>query len=144
MSNLVSAADLAALFHAVMSGVLIAFTTLVGIFTPRLIAAIERRTGVAITAQEREAVQASITTAAGILKTRLDQGTMRVGEVSATSAVVQHIAQDALDRVPDAAAAQGTSLAAAVQMIVGAVDTSRPAPAVVVANGAAIPVTPPI
>jgi hypothetical protein len=137
MSNFITAADIAALFHALLNVALLVVMVLAGKYVPRLITAFETRTGVEVTAQERMAIMGSIATAAGILKTRLDQGSMRVSDVRPGNAIINSIAADALRRVPDAAASQGTSLEAAIEMIVGAVDTTPPAPAVVVA--AAVP-----
>ena len=86
--------------------------------------AYQKRTGVAVTDQERAAISAALDTAKGQIETDIDQGHLTIGEVVADHPAIVQAAQDALARVPAAAAAQNVSLGTAAQIIVGRVDTS--------------------
>lgn len=125
-------ADWAPVIQAVIAGIALVLTTLIGIYVPKAIAAFERRTGVAVTDQERAAVMGAVTTAAGLLQTKLDQGVLKIGDITPTSPAVVGEANKALDRVPDSAAAQGTTAMAAAAMIAARVDTSPKPPVVIV------------
>lgn len=94
------------------------------VLVPWAIVAYQKRTGIALTDQQRAAVQAALTTAAGLIETKLDQGTLRVGDVRVDHPAVVEAAEAALGRVPDAAAAQGVSLGAAAEIVVGRVRTA--------------------
>lgn len=100
-------------------------TLLSGIVVPWAIVAYQRRTGVQVTDQQRAAVYAALTTAAGIIQTRIDQGHMAVADVTPNNPVVVAEVKAALDRVPESAAAQGTTATSAAQIVVGKVDTNR-------------------
>ncbi len=107
----------------------IGFTLLGTIVVPWLILAYQKRTGVQVTAQQRAAISASLDTAKGIIETRIDQGKLTVADVRPEHSAIAEAAHDALARVPDAAAAQGISVATAATIIVGRVDTSLRRPA---------------
>jgi hypothetical protein len=126
-----TAADWQPVIQAIIAGIALVMTTLIGIYVPKAIAAFEKRTGVAVNDQERAAVMNAVTTAAGILQSKLDQGVLKIGDITPTSRAVVLEAHDALERVPTSAANQGTTPAAAAAMIAARVDTS-PKPAVVV------------
>lgn len=98
------------------------------IVIPLAVWAYHARTGVQIAAGQVAAVQAALTTAAGIIQTDIDQGRLKVADVAVDHPAIIQAAHDALARVPDSAAAQGTTLAAAAQIIVGRVNTSPNAP----------------
>jgi hypothetical protein len=119
-----TAADFVPIFQALIAAAALVLTTLTGIYVPKLIAAFERRTDVVVTDQERASVMQSITTATGLIQTRIDQGLLKVSEVSPVNPVVLKEASAALARVPDSATAQKTSVDAAAAMIVARVDTS--------------------
>lgn len=135
-----TAADFQPIIQAVIALIAAVLTGLIGIFVPRAIAAFEARTGVAVTDQERSAIMGAVTTAAGILQTKLDQGVLKIGDITPTSRAVVDEASAALNRVPTSAANQGTTASAAAAMIVARVDTS-PKP-VVLLPPAALGTTP--
>jgi len=103
-------------------------TLLTTVVVPWGILAYQRRTGVQVTDQERASVYAALTTAAGILQTQLDQGLIQISDINANNKSVMVEARAALARVPDSAAAQGVSPAAAAAIVVGRVDTSSKGP----------------
>ena len=127
--------DWTPLVNSVISGVAVivglAITAIAAVYVPRAIAAFEKATGVKVTDQERAAIYNSLDTAKGMLQTQLDQGRIKVSDITPSSTAVVEAAKAALARVPDSAAAQGTSVASAAAIIVAKVDTS-PKPAVVV------------
>jgi hypothetical protein len=102
------------------------------IVVPFAIWAYHARTGVQITDQQRSAVNAALTTAAGIIQTDLDRGTLKAADISTAHPVVVQAAADALARVPDSAAAQGTTLISAAEIIVGRVSTKPATPVIVI------------
>ena len=119
-----TAADLAPIIQAITAGIAALIAALIAVYVPKAIAAFERRTGVQVTDQERAAVMGAVTTAAGLLQTKLDQGLIKISDITPASPEVQTAAQAALNRVPDSAANQGTTPSAAAAMIVARVDTS--------------------
>ena len=127
-----STIDWSPILQAVMAVIASVITGLIAIFVPRAIAAIEARTKVQITDQERQAVFAALQTAAGIIKTKLDQGVLKIGDITPGNPAVVAQAQAALARVPDSAAAQGTTPVSAAEIIVGRVNTSPVLPVIVV------------
>lgn len=108
------------------------FTVLIGIYVPRAITAFDNRTGVVITDQERAAVMSAVTTGAGLLQTQLDQGLIKISDVTPEGPAVTEQAAAAIDRVPRAAGNQGVTPAAAAAMIVARVNTTQPPPIIVV------------
>lgn len=101
---------------------------LASVVIPWAIMAYQRRTGVQITEQQRQAVYNALDTAKGLLETRIDQGRLAVHEVAHDHPEVIEAAQAALARVPNSAAAQGMTTEAAAAIIVGRMDTARPVP----------------
>ncbi|HXI78183.1 MAG TPA: hypothetical protein VNH21_13660 [Steroidobacteraceae bacterium] len=118
-------ADFAPIFSALIAGCALAITGLIGVLVPRAIAAFERRTGVALTDQQRAAVMQAARTEAGMLETALQQGVVRLSQVTPTNGAMLDRATAALARVPEAAAAVGTTPAAMASIIVGATDTTK-------------------
>ena len=123
--------DFAPVINALIAALALVITGLIGIYVPRAIAAFERRTGVAVTEQERSAVMQAVTTAAGLLQAQLNTGMLKPADITPRNPVVEDVARAALQRVPDSAAAQGTTVAAAATMIAARVDTTPP-PVIVV------------
>lgn len=121
--------DLAPIIQALIAGCALAITALIGVLVPRAISAFERRTGVQITDQQRAAVMQAMRTEAGMLETALQQGVVKLAQVKPDSPEMITRARAALARVPDAAAAVGTSPQAAAAILVGATDTAVAAPA---------------
>lgn len=109
-------------YDLLIKAVLALLTTVV---IPWAIMAYQKRTGVQVTDQQRAAVQATLTTAAGIIQTSLDQGKLRTADIREDHGAVRAQAIAALARVPDAATAQGMTTEAAAAIIVGRVDTSE-------------------
>lgn len=103
-------------------------TGMITILGPRAISALETRTGIQLTDQERAAVLGAAQTQAGIIETELQQGTLKLAQVTpADPAIIAH-AEAAIARVPDSAATQGAGGApltapAMAAIIVGKVNT---------------------
>jgi hypothetical protein len=124
----VTLADFAPIFSALIAGCALAITGLIGVLVPRAIAAFERRTGVQLTDQQRAAVMQAARTEAGMLETALQQGVVRLSQVTPTNGAMLDRAAAALARVPESAAAVGTTPAAMAAIIVGATDTAKAVP----------------
>lgn len=107
----------------ISAGALIVTSVLV----PMAIAAYQKRTGIALTDQQRAAVQGSLATAAGLVETLIDRGKLAVADVRPDHPAIVEAAVAALQRVPDAAAAQHVSPTAAAEIVVGRVRTAPPA-----------------
>ena len=128
-----TAADWAPIAQAIIGAVGIVITTLAGIYVPKVLAAMERRTHIALTDQERAAIQSAITTAAGLVQNKLDTGVLRPRDITPGNAVVMAETDRALASVPNAVAAQGTSLETASAMVAARVDIPKPVVTAVVA-----------
>lgn len=81
-------------------------------------------TGVALTEQQRSQVLGAVQTAAGVVETKLDQGSLAHGEVHVGSIEIREQAAAAIAAVPQAAAALGMTEEGVARMIVGQVDTA--------------------
>lgn len=101
-------------FSVVMTTVLI----------PWALLAYQKRTGVALTDQQRAAVLGAVKTAAGTIETKLDQGLLAAVHVDVGNEQVRREAAAAIAAVPNAAAALGMTPDGVARMIVGAVDTA--------------------
>jgi hypothetical protein len=123
----------------IIQGLALAMTSIV---IPWAILAYQKHTGVLVTDQQRAAVQAALTTAAGQIETLIDQGRLNAADLSPQHPVVIQAAEAALARVPDAATAQNVRLTAAAEIIVGRVNTSPKPPVIVVPAGPAVTVGP--
>lgn len=137
-----TAAIVGPLIQALIAAIGIVFTALVGIYVPKGIAAFERRTGVVIDDQERAAVMSAVTTGAGLLQTQLDQGVLKIGDITPGNAAVMAHASAALARVPTAAGNQGVTTETAAAMIVARVDTTPKPPVFVVPGAPMVPMVP--
>jgi len=115
-------ADWAPIAQAIIGAVGIVITTLAGIYIPRVLAAVEKRTHIALTDQERAAIQSAVVTAAGLVQNKLDTGVLRPRDITPGNAVVMAETDRALASVPGAVAAQGTSLETASAMVAARVD----------------------
>ena len=89
---------------------------------------IRRRTSLIKDDQERAAIMQAVETGRLLLQKKLAQGLISPSDVARTGPVVMLEASAALGRVPDAAAAQGTTVSAAAMMIAARVE-DPPAPA---------------
>lgn len=103
---------------------------------PWAIGAYQKRTGVEVTDQQRAAIYHALDTGKGQIETLLDQGTLKVADVTPTHPAVWQAAKEALARVPESAASQHITTDAAAQIIVGAVNTSPKAPVIVIPDSA--------
>jgi hypothetical protein len=136
-----TAADFAPIIQAIIAGIGVAITALIGIYVPRAITALDKWIGLQLTAQQQAAVMQAATTAAGILQTKLDQGVVRIAHIDVNDPAVVNEAQAALARVPQAAAALDKTVPSMAATIVGLVDTS-PKPAAVTPLGPPAPTIP--
>jgi hypothetical protein len=134
-------ADFQPIFSALIAGCALAVTGLIGVLVPRAIAAFERRTGVVLTDQQRAAILQAARTEAGLLETELQQGVVKLAQVTPTNGVMLDRAAAALNRVPEAANAVGTTTAVMARIIVGATDTAKAATAVGTSSQAAAAAT---
>ena len=98
-------------------------TGLAAVYVPKALAAFEARTKIQLTDQQRATVLGAVTTAAGMLETRLDQGAMVDAHINVGNATVQAEAQAAINAVPQAMAALQMTPDSVARMIVGKVDT---------------------
>ena len=128
-------ADWAPIAQAIIGAVGIVITTLAGIYVPKVLAAMERRTHIALTDQERAAIQSAITTAAGLVQNKLDTGVLKPKDVTPSNSVVMAETNRALLAVTDAVFNQGTSLETASAMVAARVDIPKPVVTAVVAPG---------
>lgn len=119
-----TAQDWASIAQAMIGAAGVVIAALIGIFVPRAIAAFEKRTHIAITEQERAAVLAAVTTAAGLIQNKLDTGMMRPRDITPTNAIVMQETHAALAAVPASAAAQHTTIETAAAMVAARVDAS--------------------
>ena len=117
-----TAADYLPIVQAIIGVVGVVITTLAGIYIPKAIAAVERRTHIALTGQERAAIQSAVLTAAGLVQNKLDTGLLKPRDITPTNATVVAETDRALAAVPGAVAAQGTSLETAAAMVAARVD----------------------
>lgn len=113
---------------------------MIKVYVPRVIDIVEQWVKIKLTDQEREAIVGAAVTGAGILQTKIDQGLLKVKDVHPDNPIVQDAAKAAVDRVPDSAASQGTSVDVMANILVGKVDTS---PKVVPVVAAVVPEEPP-
>lgn len=104
-----------------LGGILVA---MMKAYIPRAIAAFETWVNVKLTDQERAAVYQAADTAAGIIKTQLDQGRLKTADVDPNNTQVRAISADAMARVPDAASAQKMTVDAMAHIVVGKSDTT--------------------
>jgi hypothetical protein len=137
-----NAALFAPIIQAVLTGIALLITTLIGIYVPRAIAAVEARTGIQVSAQMQATVMQAATTAAGILQTKLDQGVLKITHINVTDPTVAAEAVAALARVPDAAAAMNKSLPSMIETIVGLVDTAPKPTVLLTAAPPLVPLVP--
>ncbi len=101
---------------------------LTSIVIPWGIVAYQKRTGIVLTDQQRAQMLGAVQTAAGVLETKLDQGTLTTAHVTQANDAVRAEAQAAIAAVPNAAAALGMTEAGVARMIVGKVDTGAHGP----------------
>src|ERR1019366_10043242 len=95
----------------------------IAIWVPKAIAAFSARTGIILTAQQKDTVRGAVQTAAGMIETKLDQGALNHARVNVGDDAVRAEAAAAISAVPVAAAALGMTVDGVSRMIVGAVDT---------------------
>lgn len=129
--------DLTPIVQPILAVLGVVSTGLLAIYVPRALTAFQTRTGIMLTDQQRAAVLGAVQTAAGVLETRMDQGTLQAAHITVANPVVLAQAQAAINAVPRAAAALGMTTDGVARMIVGAVDTAPrvvAAPAQVVAG----------
>lgn len=124
-----TAADWVPIVQAVIAAIGVALTTLASFYIPIAIRSFEARTHIALTDQERAAIERAITTAAGLVQNRLDVGLLKARDITPSNPIVVAETERAMAAVPDAVAAQGTSLLNAAAAVAARVDVG-PKPAV--------------
>src|SRR3954469_18716721 len=80
--------DGGAMVQAVIAAIAMTFTTLAGIYIPKVLAAFERQTRIALTDQESAAIQRAIVTAAGLVQNKLDTGVLRARDITPSNPIV--------------------------------------------------------
>jgi hypothetical protein len=118
-----SVVDLTTIMQPIYGAIGIVIAGLLAIYVSKAVTALEVRTGIQLTEQQRAAVLGAVRTAAGMIETALDQGTMRLALVDVANPVVRAEAVRAINTVPKAAAALNMTVDGLARMIVGAVDT---------------------
>lgn len=114
--------------------VVVAVTTaLIARYVPQGIAAFEARTGIMLTDQQTAAAQALISTSAGVLETKLDQGLLSVAHININNPAVLAEAQSIMLDAAPVASALGLTVDGVAKSIVAAVDTGSRIPAPVAA-----------
>jgi hypothetical protein len=132
----VSAPDIAAIVQPIFAVIGTVIAGLLAIYIPKAVATFEIGTGIQLTDQQRATVLGAVRTAAGMIETALDQGTVRLAHVDVTNPVVRAEAVSAINAVPKAAAALNMTVDGVARMIVGAVDTKLHGVATVVVPAA--------
>lgn len=115
--------DLASVVQPILAVIGTVIASLIAIYVPKGLAALQARTNIQLTDQQRAQVLGAVQTAAGMIETKLDQGALKVAHIDIENPVIRDEARAALDAVPRAAEALGMSVDSVSRMIVGAVDT---------------------
>lgn len=115
--------DLTSLAQPVLAIAAIVFTAMIKAYVPAALDALQRRTGLALTDQQRATVLGAVQTAAGSIETLLDQGVLTHAHINVANDQIRAEAQAAISAVPDAAASLGMTVDGVARMIVGKVDT---------------------
>jgi hypothetical protein len=119
-----STLDLSVIAQPILAVTGAVIASLLAIYVPKALEAIQARTNIQLTDQQRATVLGAVRTAAGVIETSLDQGVLRVAHVDIANPAVRAEAAAAINAVPVAAAALNMTVDGVARMIVGAVDTS--------------------
>ncbi len=117
------AIDLAVIVQPILAVAGTVIASLLALYVPRLMEALEARTHIQLTDQQRATVLGAVRTAAGLIETRLDQGILPMARIEISNPTVRAEAAAAIAAVPIAAAALSMTVDGVARMIVGAVDT---------------------
>jgi hypothetical protein len=114
----------------------------IAIYVPRAVAAFEARTGIMLTTQQISVIKGFVDTSAGVLETKLDQGSVQLSHINISNPTVLREAQSIIDAAPVATSALGMTGAGIAKMIVASVDTGTrcTAPPAVVVTGTEAPI----
>jgi len=116
--------NLTAIVQPILAVIGAVIAGLLAIYVPRFLTAIQARTKIQMTDQQRAAVLGAVQTAAGMIETTLDQGAIRLAHIDIANPAVRAEAANAINAVPIAAAALNMTVDGVARMIVGAIDTS--------------------
>lgn len=130
-----SRADLAPIIQAIVTGLTAIIAAIFAVvvawiasYVPKAIQAFENRTKIQVSQQDREALTQAAVTGAGIVETMLDQGVLKLAQVTIDNPLVLEQASLALGRVPGAAVAENKTVESMAQSIVGLADTTPKLP----------------
>ncbi len=123
LAQAVDTPDLATIMQPIFAAIGTAIAGVLAVYVPKALAALQARTKIQLTDQQRATVLGAVRTAAGMIETTLDQGAMRTAQVDVANAAVRAEAANAINAVPHAAAALNVNVDDMARMIVGAVDT---------------------
>jgi len=105
-----------------LAGVL-AFLGIVAKNLPAAMRALDAWIKLKLTNHQQERVYAAAQTAAGVIETHLDRGTMTLADVTEGNSQVRQIVASALKPVAESAAAQGATLDSLTPVVVARVNT---------------------
>lgn len=121
--------DVTTVLQPVLEMIALVIAGLITRYVPRALDAMEKRTGIQLTDQQRAKVLGAVQTAAGIVETDIDRKAMSLAQVHVDDPVIRAQAAAVIAAVPQAAAALGVTEAGVARMIVGAANTGpRAAP----------------
>jgi len=118
-----TALNLQPILQPILEVIGLAIAGIITAYVPKAIAAFEARTGLQLTAQQKDTIRGAVQTAAGEVETLIDQKALAVANVKISDPAIQAKAQAAISAVPSAMSALGMTPAGVAKMIVGAVDT---------------------
>lgn len=109
--------------QSVLALVGLILTALVGIVVPKAVSAFERYVGMKFDDKQLEAIYNSANTAKGILETKIDQGVLKLADLSENHPIVRDETRVAISRVPDAVAHHKVTDDQMAKIIVSRVET---------------------
>jgi len=115
--------DLQSILQPILEVIGLTIAGIITAYLPKAIAAFEARTGVQLSAQQKDTIRGAVQTAAGEIETQIDQKVLSVANVKISDPAIQAKAQAAISAVPGAMSALGMTPASVAKMIVGATDT---------------------
>lgn len=127
-----TAADWTPITNAIIGLIGLLMTAAITTYVPRALAAFEKRTGVQVTAQQTAAFLGAAMTVKGLVENKLNQGKLRISDIEPDNATIKQLADEAIARIPLAAAGINSGAEALATIAASQVNTG-PAPAVVVA-----------
>lgn len=108
---------------AIIAATGVVLNALIAVLVPYAVAAFQARTKIILDTRQIQSIHDAATTAAGLITTQLQQGAIRLTQVTPTSDLVVTAAKVALATVPDSAAAQKVTPQQMARLITARADT---------------------